>query len=159
MPVAADQPAWREAHRAARPVAIPETGAVKRNNVTLSLSREVEQPAQFEILSGNDIAMEKDDRPSTAPLEVVKSDTVDSNEPPTRWMLPLYFSCSIGVPERHPSHGSGHRSFSGCGTIVRRNIRLGRTLPIRRGSGTVPRLFDHPTRASGSALRTLASAD
>src|ERR1700746_1233471 len=75
-------------HRAARPVAIPETGAVKRNNVTLSLSREVEQPAQFEILGGNDIAMEKDDRPSTAPLEVVKSDTIDSNEPPTRWMLP-----------------------------------------------------------------------
>jgi hypothetical protein len=97
-------------HRAGQPVAIPETGAVKRNNVTLSLSRKVEQPAQFEILGGNDIAMEKYDRPSTAPLEVVKSDTIDSNEPPTRWMLPLYFSCSIGVPERHPRHGSGNRS-------------------------------------------------
>ena len=32
--------------------------------------------------------------------------------------------------------------FQGGGTIVRRNIRLGRTLPISRGSGTVPRLFD-----------------
>src|ERR1700741_136401 len=95
-------------HRAARPVAIPETGAIKRNNLTLSLSREVEQPAQFEILGGNDIAMEKDDRPSTAPLKVVKSDTVDSNEPPTRWMFPLYFSCSIGVPERHRCSG-GYR--------------------------------------------------
>ena len=108
MPVAADQPPGGRPHRAARPVAIPETGAVKRNNVILSLSREVEQPAQFEILGGNDIAMEKDDGPSAAPLEVVKSDAVDSNEPPTRRMLPLYFSCWIGVPERHPSHGSGH---------------------------------------------------
>jgi hypothetical protein len=40
--------------------------------------------AQFEILGGNDIAMEKDDRPPTALLEVVKPDTVDSNEPPAR---------------------------------------------------------------------------
>jgi hypothetical protein len=92
-------------HPAARPVAIPETWAVKRNNVTLSLSREVEQPAQFEILGGNDVAMEKDDRPSTAPLEVVKPDTLDSNEPPTSRMLPLCFSCSIGVPERHRRYG------------------------------------------------------
>jgi hypothetical protein len=28
--------------------------------------------------------------------------------------------------------------FQGCETIVRRNMRLGRTLPISRGSGTVP---------------------
>jgi hypothetical protein len=33
----------------------------------------------------------------------VKPDTVDSDEPPARRMLPLYFSCSIGVPERHHS--------------------------------------------------------
>ena len=76
-------------HRAGRPVAIPETGAVKRNNVTLSFSREVEQPAQFEILSGDDIAMEKDDWPPPALFEIVKPGIVDSDKPPTRWMLPL----------------------------------------------------------------------
>src|ERR1700756_3709463 len=46
-------------HRAARPVAIPETGAVKRNNVTLSLSCNVEQPAQFEILGGTTLPWRK----------------------------------------------------------------------------------------------------
>ena len=64
----------RPPHGAARPVAVPETRAVKRNNMTLSLSREVEQPAQFEILGGNDIAMEKDDRPiSTFPSSVISA--------------------------------------------------------------------------------------
>jgi hypothetical protein len=82
----------RRPHGAARPVAVPETRAVKRNNVTLSLSREVEQAAQIAILGGDDIAMEKDDRLPAAPLEVVKPDTVDGDKPPARGMLPLYFS-------------------------------------------------------------------
>ena len=148
----------RPPHGAARPVAVPETRAVKRNNMTLSLSREVEQAAQIAILGGDDIAMEKDDRPPAAPLEVVKPDTVDGDKPPARGMLPLYFSCSIGVPQRHASHGSGHRSrqdravsrplcqsrvqcirpyasdpcFQGARWIVRRNMRLVRTLPHQR---------------------------
>jgi hypothetical protein len=83
----------RTPHRAARPVAIPKTRAVKRDNMTFPLSREVEQPAHFEILSGDDIAMEKNDRPPPALFEVVKPDTVDSDELPARGMLPLYFSC------------------------------------------------------------------
>jgi hypothetical protein len=54
--------------------------------MTFPLSREVEQPAQFEILSGDDIAMEKDDWPPPALFEIVKPGTVDSDKPPTRWM-------------------------------------------------------------------------
>jgi hypothetical protein len=44
-------------HGAARPVAIPKTRAVKRDNVTLPLTGEAEQPAQIEILGGDDITM------------------------------------------------------------------------------------------------------
>src|ERR1700730_1295128 len=76
----------RSPHGAARPVAIPKTGAIKRDNVTLPLTGEVEQPAQIEILGGDDIAMEKDDWPPLALFEVVKPDTIDSDEPPARWM-------------------------------------------------------------------------
>src|SRR5260370_39607312 len=80
----------RRPHGAARPVAVPETRAVKRNNVTLSLNREVEQAAQIAILGGGDIAMEKDDRLPAAPLAVVKPDTVDGNKPPASGTRPLY---------------------------------------------------------------------
>src|SRR6202030_2336780 len=61
----------RSPYGAARPVAIPKTRAVKRDNVTLPFTGEVEQPAQIEILGGDDIVMEKDYWPSPAPLEVV----------------------------------------------------------------------------------------
>jgi hypothetical protein len=47
----------RSPHSAARPVAIPKTRAVKRDNVTLPLTGEAEQPAQIEILGGDDITM------------------------------------------------------------------------------------------------------
>src|SRR6202043_3474601 len=74
------------------------------------LTGEVEQPAQTAILGGDDITMEEDYWPPAALLEVVEPGTVDGNKPPIRWMLPLYFSCAIGVPQRHASHGSGRRS-------------------------------------------------
>src|SRR5271154_5601091 len=94
----------RSPHSAARPVAIPKTRAVKRDNVTLPLTGEVEQSAQIEILGGDDITMEKDYWPPSALLEVVELGTLDGNKPPARWMLPLYFSCPIGVPQSHASH-------------------------------------------------------
>src|SRR3954469_23434634 len=59
-------------HGAARPVAIPKTRAIKRDNVKLPLTGEVEQPAQFAILGGDDITMKKDHWPRPAPLEVVE---------------------------------------------------------------------------------------
>src|SRR5438477_12102766 len=153
----------RSPHGTARPVAIPKTRAVKRDNLTLPLTGEVEQPAQIAILGGDDITMEKDYWPPPTLLEVVEPGTVDGNKPPARWMLPLHFSCAIGVPQRHASHGSGRRSyqdravarplcqrrvqcirhyasdlcFSGCAVIVRRNMRLVRTLPMDEGSRTV----------------------
>jgi hypothetical protein len=67
----------RRPHRAEGPVAIPKTRAVKRDNATLPPSRKIEQPAQCEIISCNDIAVEKEDRPTLAPLEVVKPHTFD----------------------------------------------------------------------------------
>ncbi len=67
----------RRPHRAERPVAIPKTRPVKRDNATLPLSREIEQPAQREIIGRDDIAVEKEDRPTLASLEVVKPDTLD----------------------------------------------------------------------------------
>jgi hypothetical protein len=101
----------RGPHSAAWPVAIPKTRAVKRDNVTLPLTGEAEQPAQIEILGGDDITMEKDYWAAPRPvLEVVELGTVDGNKPPARWMLPPYFSGSIGVPQRHASHGGGRRS-------------------------------------------------
>jgi hypothetical protein len=100
----------RSPHSAARPVAIPKTRAVKRDNVTSPLTGEAEQPAQIEILGGDDITMEKDYWAPSALLEVVELGTVDGNKPPARWMLPPYFSGSIGVPQSHASHGSGRRS-------------------------------------------------
>jgi hypothetical protein len=54
-------------HRAPRPVAIPKTRAVKRDNVTLPLTGEVEQPTQIAILGCDDITMEKDYWPPRAP--------------------------------------------------------------------------------------------
>src|SRR5439155_5510524 len=57
----------RGPHGAARPVAIPKTRAVKRDNVTLPLTGEVEQPAQIEILGCDDITMEKDYWPPPRP--------------------------------------------------------------------------------------------
>ena len=153
----------RSPHGAARPVAIPKTRAVKRDNLTLPLTGEVEHPAQTAILGGDDITMEKDYWPPAALLEVVEPGTVDGNKPPARWMLPLYFSCAIGVPQRHASQGSRRRSrqdravsrplcqrriqcirhyasdlwFQGARPIVRRNMRLVRTLPINEGSRRV----------------------
>ena len=100
----------RSPHGAARPVAIPITRAVKRDNVTFPRTGEVEHPAQIAIFGGDDITVEKDYWPPPTLLEVVKPGTVDGDKPPARWMLPLYFSCSISVPQRHASHGSGRRS-------------------------------------------------
>ena len=153
----------RSPHGAARPVAIPKTRAVKRGNLTLPLTGEVEQPAQTAIVGGDDITMEKDHWPPGALLEVAEPGTVDGNKPPARWMLPLYFSCAIGVPQRHASQGSSRRSrqdravsrplcqsrvqcirhyasdlwFQGARPIVRRNMRLVRTSPINEGSTRV----------------------
>jgi hypothetical protein len=132
--------------------------------VTLPLTGEAEQPAQIEILGGDDITMEKDywAAPS-AVLEVVELGTVDGNKPPARWMRPPYFFGSIGVPQSHASRGGDRRSrqdhpvlrplchsrvqcirhyasdlrFQGARLIVRRNMRLMRTLPIDEGSRTV----------------------
>ena len=88
----------RGPHSAARPIAIPKTRAVKRDNVTLPLTGEAEQPAQIEILGGDDITMKKDYWTPPALFEVVKLGTVDGNKLPARWMFPPYFSGSIGVP-------------------------------------------------------------
>jgi hypothetical protein len=88
----------RSPHGAARSVAIPKTRAIKRDNVTLPLTDEVEQSAQIAILSGDDITMEKDYWPPAALLEVVEPGPVDGNKLPAGWMLPLYLSCPIGVP-------------------------------------------------------------
>ena len=85
----------RSPYGAARPVAIPKTRAVKRDNAILPFTGEVEQPAQIEILGGDDIAMEKDYWPSPAPFEVVEPEPVDRNKTPARWMFALYFSCAI----------------------------------------------------------------
>src|SRR2546423_13003264 len=74
----------RSPHSAARPVAMPKTRAVKRDNVTLPLTGEAEQPAQIEILGGDDITVEKDYWTAPALLEVVKLGTVDGNKPPDR---------------------------------------------------------------------------
>ncbi len=68
---------WRRPHRAERPVAIPETRAVKRDDATLPPSREIEQPTQREIIGRDDVAVEKEDRPTLASLEVVKPHTID----------------------------------------------------------------------------------
>src|SRR4051812_12537019 len=43
----------RSPHSSARPIAMPKTRAVKRDNVTLPLTGEAEQPAQIEILGGD----------------------------------------------------------------------------------------------------------
>src|ERR1700739_4607380 len=96
----------RSAHGAARPVAIPKTRAIKRDDVIMPLTGEVGQPAQIAILGGDDITMEKDYWPPSALLEVVERGPVDGNKPSARWILPLCFSCSIGVPQRacHSSH-------------------------------------------------------
>jgi hypothetical protein len=67
----------RRAHRAEGPVAIAKTRAVKRDDATLPPSREIEQPAQCEIIGCHDIAVEKEDRPTLASLEVVKPHTLD----------------------------------------------------------------------------------
>jgi hypothetical protein len=88
----------RSPHGAARPVAIPKTRAIDRDNVTLPLTGEVKQPAQIAILGGDDITMEKDYWPPRALLEVVEPGPVDGNKLSARWMLPLYFYCAIGVP-------------------------------------------------------------
>src|SRR2546423_855449 len=154
----------RGPHSAAWPVAIPKTRAVKRDNVTLPLTGEAEQPAQIEILGGDDIPMEKDYGAAPgAVLEVGELGPVDGNNPPARWMLPPYFPGSIGVPQSHASHGSGRRSrqdrpvsrplchsrvqcirhyasnlcFQGARLIVRCNMRLMRTLPLDEGSRTM----------------------
>src|SRR5271155_137458 len=168
-------------HDAARPVAIPKTRAVKRDNVTLPLTGEVEQSAQIEILGGDDITMEKYYWPPPALLKVMELGTLDGNKPPARWMLPLYFSCSKGVPQSHATHGSGRRSrqdrdvsrplchsrvpcirhygsdlgFQGARLIVRRNMHLVGTLPINEGSRT--RLFPIMMGAPASNLHMLAS--
>jgi hypothetical protein len=42
------------------PVDIPKTRAVKRDNVTLPITGEVEQSAQIEMLGSDDITVEKD---------------------------------------------------------------------------------------------------
>ncbi len=83
-------------HGAPGPVAIPKTRAIKRDYVKLPLTGEVEQPAQLEILGGDNITMEKNYWPPLALFEIVKPGTVDGDKPPTRWMLLLCFSCSIG---------------------------------------------------------------
>jgi len=50
--------------------------------------------------------------------------------------------------------------LQGCGPIVRRNMRLGRTLPISRGSVAVPATFPIiRLETLGSALPMLTSAD
>jgi hypothetical protein len=67
----------RRPHRAERLVAIPETRAVKRDDPTLSPSPEIEQPAQCEIIGRDNIAVEKEDRPTLASLVVVKPHTLD----------------------------------------------------------------------------------
>ena len=90
--------------------AIPITRAVKRDNVTFPRTGEVEHPAQIAIFGGDDITVEKDYWPPATFLEVVKPSTVDGDKLPARWMLPLYFSCSIGVPQSRASHDSGRRS-------------------------------------------------
>src|SRR5690349_13521747 len=95
---------------APRPVAIPKTWAVKRDDVTLPPTGEVEQSAQIEILGRDDITMEKDYWPPLALLKVVELGTLDGNKPPARWMLPLRVFCLMGVPQSHASHGSGRRS-------------------------------------------------
>src|ERR1700730_18425287 len=100
----------RGPHGAARPATKPKNKASTRDNLTLPLTGEVEQPAQTAILGGDDITMEKDYWPPAALLEVVEPGTVDGNKPPARWMLPLYFSCARGVPRRHASRGSRRRS-------------------------------------------------
>src|SRR5437660_8379272 len=88
----------RSPHSAARPIAVPKPRAIKRDNVILPLTGEVEQPAQIAILGGDDITMEKDYWPPPTLLEVVEPGPVDGNKLPARWILPLYFSCAIGVP-------------------------------------------------------------
>jgi hypothetical protein len=97
----------RRPHRAKRPVAIPKTRAVKCDDSTLPPSREIEQPAQCEIIGRDDIAVEKEDGPTLASLEVVKRHTVDGDVPTAGRMLLLYLARSIGVPQRHRCHG-GH---------------------------------------------------
>jgi hypothetical protein len=94
-------------HGAPRPIAIPKTWAVKRENVTLPPTGEVEQSAQIEILGSDDITMEKDYWPPPALLKVVELSTLDGNKPPARWVLPLYVSCLMGVPQSHASNSSG----------------------------------------------------
>src|SRR5438270_4281709 len=88
----------RSPHGAARPVAIPKTRAIERDNVTLPLTGQVEQPAQIAILGGDDITMEKDYWPPLALFEIVEPGPVDGDKLPARWMLPLHFSCPIGIP-------------------------------------------------------------
>src|SRR5260370_37517166 len=74
----------RRPHGAARPVAVPETRAVKRNNVTLSLSREVAQAAQIAILGGGDHAMGEEHSRPTVPLNVVRTSTAGSDKHPRK---------------------------------------------------------------------------
>ena len=74
----------RSPHGAARPVAISKTRPIKRDNMTLPLTGEVEQPAQIAILGGDDVTMEKDYWPTLALLKVVEPGPVDCNKLPAR---------------------------------------------------------------------------
>ena len=56
---------------------IPKTRAVKCDNSTLPPRREIEQPAQREIIGRDDVAVEKEDRPPLALIEVVKPHALD----------------------------------------------------------------------------------
>ena len=147
-------------HGAPRPVAIPKTRAVKRDNVTLPLTGEVEQPTQIAILGCDDITMEKDYWPPRAPSRGSGAGSrrrqqtgreVDapallflldrcSTVPCQPWrrppILPKPRRFAIALPESRSMHSPLRvRSmffFQGARWILRRNMRLVRTLPIKR---------------------------
>jgi len=74
---AADRPAVEETTSRRAAGCCTQIRSVKRDDATLQSSREIEQPAQCEIIGRDDIAVEKEDRPTLASFEVVKQRTVD----------------------------------------------------------------------------------